>query len=99
VPPAAPRISESLVAALKRLDDPRRPIAETHRLLGSLAEQLGLPRPSYEQVRVVVHSLRAGRREIPVGDVLLRVALRGLPPSALQDLLAELLEPPPGKTL
>lgn len=50
--PAAPRIDERLrrfIAGSSRLASP----AEVTREVGSLAWQLGLPRPSYEQVRVL----------------------------------------------
>jgi hypothetical protein len=70
------------------LDKPGRPIAETHRLVGLLADQLGLTRPSYEQTRVIVHSLRNARRDPEVGQVLLDIAMRVRPPEALLDVLA-----------
>jgi len=88
VPAAAPRIDERLVAALARLDQPGRPIAETHRRVGSVAEELGLSRPSYEQVRVVIHALRARSRGWEVGAALLDVVLRTRPPEALLKALA-----------
>ncbi len=84
---AAPRIDARLVAALGRLDDTGRPIAETHRRLGAVADELGLPRASYEQVRVVVHALRAGRRDPAVGDLLLDIALQKRPPEAFIEAL------------
>jgi hypothetical protein len=83
---AAPRIDPRLLAALARLDKPGRPIADTHRRLGSTAERLGLPRPSYEQVRVLVHALRARRRGPGVGELLLDIALQKRPPEAVIDL-------------
>ena len=87
MPPAAPRIDSRLVAACERLDDPALPIAETHRRVGALAGSLGLVRPSYEQVRVLVHDARRRGRRPSAGDVLLDVAFRVKPPEALIDYL------------
>ena len=69
-----PRIDERLVAALAKLDDPTLPIAETNRRLGMVAEGLGLIRPSYQQVRVIVHELRSQKRSSRVGETLLQIA-------------------------
>jgi hypothetical protein len=69
-----PRIDERLVAAIARLDDPTLPIAETNRRLGVVAEGLGLVRPSYQQVRVIVHELRSEKRSSRVGEALLQIA-------------------------
>jgi hypothetical protein len=88
VPDAAPRIDERLVAALARLDQPGRPIAETHRRVGTIAAELGLSRPSYEQVRVITHALRARARGWEVGAALLDVVLRTRPPEALLEALS-----------
>ena len=87
MPPSAPRIDSRLVAALARLDDPRRSIADTHRRIGRLAEQLGVPRPSYEQVRTLVHALRAGKGGPGAGEILLDIALRTRPPEAILEVL------------
>jgi hypothetical protein len=85
---AAPRVDLRLVAAIERFDDPRRPIAETNRRIGLVAETLGLPRPSYEEVRRLVRLWRAGRGGPEVGHVLLDIAFRAAPPEALLDVLA-----------
>ena len=69
-----PRIDQRLVAAIARLDDPTLPIAETNRRLGVVAEGLGLLRPSYQQVRVIVHELRAQKRSSRRGETLLEIA-------------------------
>ncbi len=69
-----PRIDERLVAALARLDDPTLPIAETNRRLGVVAEGLGLLRPSYQQVRVIVYELRSQRRSSRFGETLLEIS-------------------------
>lgn len=85
---AAPRIDSRLVAAIARLDRPTRPIAETHRRVGRVAEYLELARPSYEQVRVLVHELRAQRLDPGAGEMLLDIAFRVRPPQAILDALA-----------
>jgi hypothetical protein len=69
-----PRIDERLVAAIARLDDRTLPIAETNRRLGVVAEGLGLIRPSYQQVRVIVHELRSLKRSSRLGETLLDIA-------------------------
>jgi hypothetical protein len=81
----APRISPRLLRALHRLDDPRLPIAEINRRLGAEAERLGLPRPSYQRVRELLHRLRAIRRQPTTSQVLLEIALTARPPAAFLD--------------
>jgi len=83
-----PRIDERLIAALVRLDDPTLPIAETNRRLGMVAEGLGLIRPSYQQVRVIVHELRAQQRPSRVGEMLLESSFRIKSPDAVLDFVA-----------
>ena len=92
---SAPRLDSRLVAAIERLDDPTVPIAETNRRVGEIAEAIGFARPSYEQVRTIVHeSRRRGRLPAP-GEILLDIALRTRPPIAFGDYLAGTL--PPGQ--
>ena len=80
----APRIGPRLLAAIVRLDDPRRPIAETCRRVGAEANRLGLPRPSYQRVRELVHQARRLRRRGPsTASVLIDIAARARPPDAL----------------
>ena len=58
--PAAPRIDERLrrfIAGSPRWDTP----ADVTRLVGELAWDLGLPRPSYQKVRLLVSELRDHR--------------------------------------
>lgn len=57
----APRYDVRLLRALSRLDDRSRPIAETCRRLGEVADALGLTRPSYVHVRRIVVAERARR--------------------------------------
>ena len=52
-PFAAPRIDERLIRAIERAPA-KASAAEVTRAVGDIAWSLGLPRPSYEQVRVIV---------------------------------------------
>ena len=63
-------------------------MAETNRRIGFLARDLGLPKPSYEQVRVLVKQHRRGRLRPTAGRVLLDIAFRVRPPEALLEYLA-----------
>jgi hypothetical protein len=79
----APRIDARLVGAIARADDWRRPIADTYREVADIAEKLGLARPSYEQVRSVLHQLRARKRDPAIGQILIDISFRRRPPEAL----------------
>jgi hypothetical protein len=79
----APRLSPSLLAAIDRFDDGRMAIAELRRRVGAEAQRLGMPRPSYERVRVLAHELRARRAEPTTADVLWDVTTRVRPPDAI----------------
>jgi hypothetical protein len=84
---AAPRIEPTLLAAVQRLDDDSVPIAEVYRRVAALASHLEYSRPSYEQIRVLVHEHRRRGLAPAAGQVLLDVALRTRPPHALLELL------------
>jgi hypothetical protein len=71
---SAPRLDLRLVRAIAKLDDPARPIAETRRRVGSVADSLGLPRPSYERVRQLVHLHRQAAGDPNIGRALLDLA-------------------------
>jgi hypothetical protein len=71
------------VGAIARTDDGRRPIAETYREVAAIAERLGVARPSHEQVRTVLHQLRARKRDPAIGQILLDISFRRRPPEAL----------------
>jgi hypothetical protein len=83
----APRIAPALLEALVELDDPTVPIAEINRRLGRRAEQLGLPRPSYQRVRELVHESRQVQRRTgpTTKEVLLDILFRARPPDAFLD--------------
>jgi hypothetical protein len=83
----APRISPTLLAGIERLDDDSLPIAEVSRRVGALASHLALTRPSYEQLRVLVHEHRRRGLAPTAGQILLDVAARSRPPEALLELL------------
>jgi hypothetical protein len=85
--PQAPRIGPTLLAGIERLDDDSLPIAEVNRRVGTLASHLGLTRPSYEQIRVLVHEHRRRGLAPTAGQILLEVAARSRPPEALLELL------------
>jgi hypothetical protein len=90
---SAPRVDSRLVAAVELLDDPTVRIAETNRRLGVVAGALGLPRPSYEEVRRLVHEYRRLGPRPGAGAVLLDVAFRVRPPTALGDYFVGTLPP------
>jgi hypothetical protein len=53
----APRYDERILSAIRRLDDRTQSMAETARRVGTVAAELGLPRPSYVHLRrlIVAH--------------------------------------------
>jgi hypothetical protein len=85
--PQAPRIGPTLLAGIEQLDDDSLPIAEVNRRVGALASHLGFVRPSYEQIRVLVHEHRERGLAPTAGQILLDVALKTRPPYALLELL------------
>jgi hypothetical protein len=72
----SPRLDRRLRNAAVVLDDSSLPVAETWRKVGLEAEQLGLPRPGYDTIRLIVRDHRRRRAEIRrllepvVGDLL-----------------------------
>jgi hypothetical protein len=94
--PAAPRLHPRLVNEIIRLSKSRLTAAEITRRVGAKAADDGLPRPSYERVRVLVHEARDRALEPSTADVLLDVAFRVRPPDAIGAHLAGTL--PPGRS-
>ena len=90
MPTIAPRISPRLLDAIVRFDSKAHPIAETCRRVGREADRLGLTRPSYQRVRVLVlvHESRRLRRGPTTAAVLADIAFRVRPPEALADHLS-----------
>ncbi|HEY7706051.1 MAG TPA: hypothetical protein VH968_02640 [Gaiellaceae bacterium] len=70
------------------------PIAEVSRRVGDEAHRLGLTRPSYQRVRVLVHESRRLRRGPTTASVLMDVAFRVRPPEAIVDHLSGAGVPP-----
>ena len=62
----APRIPSRLLDEIERQSRRPIPIAEMNRCVGRAAARMGLYRPSYEQVRVLVHEARRLRKQAPV---------------------------------
>ena len=60
----SPRLDPRLRRAVARLDDRKRPMAETWRHVGRLADRLGLPRPSYDSVRLIIRRHRRRRDDV-----------------------------------
>jgi len=86
---SAPSIDSRLLAALVRLDNERTAIAETHRRIGRVADELGLTRPSYQQIRTLVHLHRAGKVNPGAGAILLEIAYRARPIGDLAEFFVE----------
>jgi hypothetical protein len=84
----APRISRRLRREIERLADRSLTAAEITRGVGTTAEALGLRRPSYQQVRVLVREHRGRPKQPSTADVVLDVALRVRPPISMLDHLA-----------
>lgn len=83
----APRLSPRLLDFIETVSVRRIPIAEINRLVGSEAERLGLPRPSYQRVRVLVHEARELRRNhVSAAEILIDVATRSRSPYAYTEL-------------
>jgi hypothetical protein len=93
----APRIPRRLLDEIERQSQRTVPIAEMNRCVGRAADRMGLYRPSYQQVRVLVHAARRLRRQAPtpVSTVAMQVAFRAKPPEAILLRLAA----PPGPRL
>jgi len=76
-----------LLAAIERLDDDSLPIAEVYRRVAAVASHFGIVRPSYEQIRILVHEHRRRGLAPTAGQILFDVAARSRPPEALLELL------------
>ena len=72
----SPRLDRRLREAARSLDDTSAPFAETWRKVGRAAEELGLPRPGYDTIRLIVRDHRRRQAEVRrllepvVGDLL-----------------------------
>ena len=97
VPAFAPRIDRRLVEAIARLDRRDTPIAETNRRVGELASKLGLTKPSYEQVRAIVHATRNGFRAYGLLDAYVELNLERKDPRVVVERLTERARVPKSK--
>jgi hypothetical protein len=95
VPPSAPRLHPRLTNEIVRLSKKRLTAAEITRRVGAKAADDGLPRPSYERVRLLVRDARERALEPSTADVLLDVAFRVRPSDAIGAHLAGTLPPRP----
>jgi len=86
---------QRLLDEIERQSTRSVPIAEMNRCVGRAAAAMGLYRPSYQQVRVLVHEARRLRRQgpVPVSTVAKQVAFRVRPPDAIILRLLELPAP------
>jgi hypothetical protein len=95
----APRLPARLRDEIARQSRRPVPIAEMNRRVGEVAVAMGLPRPSYERVRVLVHAAwrSAAQAQARIVTFAVGVALRLRPPRVV---LFRLLVPrhrgPPG---
>lgn len=85
---AAPRLDPRLLAAIARLDDSSLPIAETYRRCRGAAADLGIPRPSYERVRLHLQEVRReGERARVARETILAVLLHQKPLDAVNEIV------------
>ena len=83
-----PRYPARLLDVIERLSNEKAPIAEINRRVGAEAERMGLPRPSYERVRELVHEARELRRAWPsTTQIFVDVATRTRSFHAYEDLV------------
>ena len=66
VPACAPRYDPRILAAVRKLDDGRQPMAEICRRVGEVSQGLGLTRPSYVHLRRIITAERERRRTLEV---------------------------------
>jgi hypothetical protein len=87
---AGPRVDRQYLAKIARLDDPKVPIAETYRRIRGVADEMGVPRPSYERVRVHLRASRTRRaRRNEARELALQLAFNTRSAElVVQDLLA-----------
>jgi hypothetical protein len=90
---AGPRVESRFLDEIVRLDDRSVPIAETYRRVRDLAEQMGIPRPSYERVRQHLRAARNRHDELRrTRDLVLELAYNTRSADAVMRDLLKLLE-------
>lgn len=60
----SPRLDARLREAARSLDRDSDPMAETWRRVGLVAEEIGVPRPGYDTIRLIVRDHRRRKAEI-----------------------------------
>lgn len=88
---AAAPVTDELVLAIARLDDPRVPRAETARQVAAYAEERGLTRPSYEALRQLIKLHREMRTNL--GPSALELFLKASMTGWTRSIKDELLKP------
>jgi len=87
----APRMPQRLLDVIERRAHDKVPIAEINRRVGAAAAEMRLYKPSYEQVRSLVHAARELRRSAPksVTTVAAELMFRVIPPRTAAGYWAE----------
>jgi hypothetical protein len=86
--PSAPRTDVRVARFVRRFERRTSVIADVVRATGAYCEAIGVPRPSYEQIRLLSHATRYRReRRRAALQLLAEVDLRARPPSDLLHLL------------
>lgn len=87
---AAARVDIRVVRLIRRLEWRTPVIADVSRAVGMYCERQGMTRPSYEEVRLLVHEARDRReRRRAALDLVVAVDVRARPPSDLLYLLGD----------
>ncbi|HEY3184112.1 MAG TPA: hypothetical protein VGJ77_14820 [Gaiellaceae bacterium] len=85
---SAVRLPQQLLEEIDRLAAKEISIADIWRRIGELAERRGLPRPSYERIRILVHEAHLRSLRPSAGEILLDVTFGARPLTATLDALA-----------
>jgi hypothetical protein len=90
---AGPRLEQRFLERVVQLDDDRLPMAETYRRIRGLAEEMGVPRPSYERVRLQLKAARRSRQDrAQARELVLELAFDSRPADVVIGDLLGLLE-------
>jgi hypothetical protein len=90
---AAPRVERRFLKRVAKLDDRSLPMAETHRRARDLAQQMGIPRPSYERVRLHLHAARRRDEEKKrTRDLIIQLAYNTRPANEVVPELLRLVD-------
>jgi hypothetical protein len=90
---AGPRVERRFLKAVAKLDDRSVPMAETYRRARDLALQMGIPRPSYERVRLHLHAARKGdEQKQRTRDLIIHLAYNTRPADEVVPELLRLVD-------